>query len=76
MRKTNYILTFAGFALLLIAPLLGQALGQLYLILLGGMETNQFLHILQSSTLSLQIIGALIATHGLFARKSGKNNKC
>lgn len=63
------LLSLAGFAILLVAPLLGQALGGIYLMILGGMETDRFLQILQGCTLSFQIIGALIAGYGLFFHK-------
>lgn len=71
MNKAKLIITIIGMVLIITAPLLGANMAGLYLMLLGGMESEKYLIIIKSCNLSIQIIGALLAAYGLFARKKG-----
>lgn len=73
MKKVNYVVLFFGVAMILLAPLFGNRLSIGYLRVFGGMETDEFLQIMDGSIRSFQIIGALVAAYGLFGRKDQEN---
>lgn len=70
MRKYSIGISIAGVLLLLMAPMLGTYLAGFYLGLTEGMETATFLCISEGCIRSIQVLGGLIATYGLFFRKS------
>ena len=70
MKTYTIGIAIAGVLLLLLAPMLGTYLAGFYLRLTVGMETATFLCILEGCIHSIQILGGLIATYGLFFRKS------
>lgn len=73
MKNFKLFMTFFGVAIILLAPLLGSKMSACYLILLGGMETEKFLRIIDGSICSFQIIGALMTGYGLFGHKNREN---
>lgn len=70
MKNSKLFMIFLGVAIILFAPLLGNELSNCYLILLGGMETEKFLRIIDGGIRSFQIIGTLMAGYGLFGHKN------
>ena len=70
MKTYTIGIAIAGVLLLLLAPMLGTYLAGLYLGLTEGMETATFLCISEGCIRSIQVLGGLIATYGLFFRKS------
>ena len=73
MKNIKFFMTLLGVAIILFAPLLGNELSNCYLFLLGGMETEKFLRIMDGGICSFQIIGALMAGYGLFGHKNKEN---
>lgn len=69
MRKYTIGITVAGVLLLLLAPMLGTYLADLYLRLTDGMETDKFLCIVEGCIHSMQILGGIVTAYGLFYRK-------
>lgn len=69
MKSIKFFITLLGVAIILFAPLLGNELSTCYLILLGGMETEKFLRMIDGSICSFQMIGALMTAYGLFGHK-------
>ena len=70
MKNSKLFMIFLGVAIILFAPLLGNELSNCYLILLGGMETEKFLRIIDGGIRSFQIIGTLITGYGLFGHRN------
>lgn len=56
---------FCGVLSILLAPILGSYFAQIYLRLLGGMETEKFLLLLDGCITAFQLIGVLAAGYGL-----------
>lgn len=73
MNKVNFVIAIIGLSLVVTAPLTGTYLAELYLGILGGMETEKYHIIMASCNLGIQIVGALIAAFGLFAHKKGND---
>lgn len=73
MNKTKNVLIILGILIMLIAPLMGSCLAELYLIIIGGMETEKYLLIIQGCINAFLIIGTITTIFGLF-RKNNKEN--
>lgn len=59
-NKTNTALIIGGICIILTAPLLGTGLAGIYLRLLGGMETEKYMLIIEGCIRSLQLTGGLM----------------
>lgn len=66
--KMNWVLFGIGAVIVLLAPLLGDALSGIYLYAMGGMEGDAFARLAQGCIHSVQIIGVLTAVSGRICR--------
>ena len=74
MNKGSILAIVCGVAIILLAPLLGNSLSHIYLSLLGGMETDKFLLVIDGCIRGFQIIGALSALYGILRISSTKRD--
>lgn len=65
MNKVKLIVVILGIVLILLAPVFGLYLSNIYLRLIGGMETEKFLIIIEGCITGFQVIGALSALCGM-----------
>ena len=68
MNKSKLITIVLGIILILLAPTLGFYLSHIYLLLIGGMETEKFLLIMDGCINGFQIIGLLSVLYGVLKK--------
>lgn len=66
MKEFRLVWSVLGCLLILLAPCLGNAAANMYLMLIEGMETNRFLLFIEAFIRSFQIIGVLLTVYGLW----------
>ncbi len=75
MTKQRIVLIFVSIVVVLMAPLLGIALAERYLMLSGGMATEKYMLIMEGCIHGFQIIGILAAAYGLFGKSSKEKHE-
>lgn len=65
MKISKMVAVILGIVLILLAPVFGLYLSNIYLRLMGGMETEKFLLIMEGCITGFQVIGVLSALYGM-----------